>query len=391
MTAWLAALASLMALAGCVQTLLAARALARLAARRPAQEPAQEPAQGPALAASVLKPLHGAEPGLRANLAATLAQRHAAPFEVLMAVADPRDPAVPEAAAAMAGSATPARLLAGGAVLGPNRKVSQLVHLAGAAAHPVLVVADADMRCPPEWLTAVTAPLADPGVGLVTCLYRAEPADPGLPSRLAALGVEWHFLPNAALGEALGRAKGCYGATMALRAETLARIGGFSALLDVLADDNELGARVRALGLRVEVSPLLPTHVTHEPTLGALWRHELRWARTVRLLDPGGHAGLALTHPLPWALLAVLLHPAEWTLGVAALALAARALAAARADRALGRNPGRAPLARLPLLPLRDLLSCVVWATAWRKAGVTWQGRSYALDRDGRMSETTPR
>jgi ceramide glucosyltransferase len=378
-TAWLAVLLSLLALAGAAQALLAARALARLAGRTP-------PA-GPALAASVLKPLHGAEPGLRDNLAATLAQSHGAPFEALMAVANPLDAAVPEAEAAMAASATPARLLAGGAVLGPNRKVSQLVHLAAAASHPVLVVADADMRCPPEWLTAVTAPLADPDVGLVTCLYRAEPADAGLPSRLAARGVEWHFLPNAALGEALGRAKGCYGATMALRAETLARIGGFEGLLDVLADDNELGARVRALGLRVELSPLLPTHVTHEPSLGALWRHELRWARTVRLLAPTGHAGLAVAHPLPWALLALLLHPAGWTLGVAALALAARAGAAARADRALGRNP----LPRLPLLPIRDLLSFAVWATAWRRGGVTWQGRRYALAPDGRMSETTPR
>ncbi len=198
--------------------------------------------------------------------------------------------------------------------------------------------------------------------------------------------MEWHFLPNAALGEALGRARGCYGATMALRAETLARIGGFGGLLDMLADDNELGVRVRALGLRVELSPLLPTHMTHEATLGGLWRHELRWARTVRLLDPGGHAGLALTHPLPWALLAPLVHPAAWTLGVAALALAARALAAARADRAMGRNP----LPRLPLLAVRDLLSFAVWATAWRRVGVTWQGRSYALAPDGRMSETTP-
>ncbi len=378
MTAWLAALLGVMALAGCAQAWLAAREVARLVARRPPG--------GPALAASVLKPLHGAEPGLRANLSSSLAQDHAAPFEVVMAVADPRDPAGPEAEAAMAASGTPARLLAGGAVLGPNRKVSQLVHLAAAASHPVLVIADADMRCPPGWLTAVTAPLADPAVGLVTCLYRAEAADGGLPSRLAALGVEWHFLPNAALGEALGRAKGCYGATMALRAETLARIGGFPALLDVLADDNALGARVRALGLRVELSPLLPTHVMHEPTLGALWRHELRWARTVRLLDPGGHAGLALTHPLPWALLALLIHPTGWTLGVSALALAARAAAVAWTDRALGRDSWP----RLALLPVRDLLSFAVWATAWRRAGVTWQGRSYALAPDGRMSETTP-
>jgi len=374
---WLALLPLLLALAGCAQGLLAARALRRLLAR-------PVPA-APSLPAAILKPLHGEEPGLREGLAATLAQHHAAPFEVLMAVADPADPAAAAAREAMAASGTPARLLVGGAVLGPNRKVSQLVHLAAAASHPVLVVADADMHCPPEWLAAVTAPLAEPDVGLVTCLYRAEAADGGLWSRLAALGVEWHFLPNAALGEALGRARGCYGATMALRAETLARTGGFGGLLGVLADDHALGARVRALGLRVELSPLLPTHAMHEPTLAALWRHELRWARTVRLLDPAGHAGLGLTHPLPWALLAVLLAPALWP--AAALALALRLGAAASVDRALGRREAR----RLAWLPIRDLLSFAVWATAWRKAGVTWQGRRYALTPDGRMSETARR
>jgi ceramide glucosyltransferase len=239
------------------------------------------------------------------------------------------------------------------------------------------------MRCPPEWLTAVAAPLADPEVGLVTCLYRAEPAGHGPWSRLAALGVEWHFLPNAALGEALGLARGCYGATIALRAETLARLGGFRPLLDVLADDHALGTAVRRLGLRVELSPVLPTHIMHEPGLGALWRHELRWARTVRLLDPRGHAGLALTHPLAWALLAFALAPAGWTAGAVAVAVAARGTSAWGLDRALGR---RAP-SRLLWLPIRDLLSAAIWATACRKGGVAWQGRSYALSADGRMIE----
>lgn len=362
----------LLALIGAAQAVFARRALRRLAATPP-------PA-GPALPASLLKPLHGAQTGLAANLAASLAQNHAAPFEAIFGAADPADPAL-----AIAARMTPARIISGGAVLGANRKVSQLVHLAASARHPALVISDADMRCPPHWLTAVTAPLAEPGIGLVTCLYHGEAADDGVWSRLAALGIDWHFLPNAALGEALGQAQGCYGATMALNRATLERIGGFEPLLPLLADDHALGAAVRRAGLRVVVSPVIPAHVMHERSLVSLWNHELRWARTVRMLKPAGHAGLALTHPLAWALLALAVAPGWLTLGVLALALGARLALAQGVDSALG-LAGR--WRRWAWLPLRDLLSAAIWVAAIWPGRVTWGGQRYRLGRDGRMMET---
>ncbi|MDO9711838.1 bacteriohopanetetrol glucosamine biosynthesis glycosyltransferase HpnI [Paracraurococcus lichenis] len=375
LAAGLGLLAGLVALVGSATALLAARAIGRLAAAAPAT--------GPALAASLLKPLHGAAPGLRGALDSTLAQAHAAPFEVLFAVRDPADPAAAVAAAAVAAApGVPARLLSDPRLHGPNRKVSQLMNLEGRAAHPVLVVADADMAVPPHWLTAVTAPLADPAVGLVTCLYRGEAADAGLWSRLAALWIDWQFLPNAALGEAMGRAHGCYGATMALRAETLARLGGFAALSDLLADDHALGVAVRRLGLRVEVAPVLPGHVMAEPSLPALARHELRWARTLRLLDLPGYAGMGITFPLAWGVLAALLVPGGWA--ALALAAAARLALAVRVDRALRRrlSPGR-----LALLPLRDALSFAIWGLGLARGTVTWQGRRYRMRPDGSMVE----
>ncbi|MBV1796303.1 bacteriohopanetetrol glucosamine biosynthesis glycosyltransferase HpnI [Siccirubricoccus sp. G192] len=370
-------LAGLVALAGAVSALLAARAMRRFA-RLP-------PATAPALPASLLKPLHGAEPGLAANLAASLHQMHAAPHEVLFALRDPADPAAPIAEAAMAAAAgVPARLVRDPRLHGPNRKVSQLVNLEGLARHPVLVVSDADMRMPPHWLTAVTAPLADPAVGLVTCLYRGEPAEPGLWSRLAALGIDWQFLPNAVLGESMGRAEGCYGATMALRAETLARIGGFRALAGLLPDDHALGVAVRRLGLRVVVAPVLPAHVMREPSLPALLAHELRWARTLRLLEPGGYLGMGITYPLVPGLLAALLAPQPWGMAALALALATRLGLALTVDRALGR-----PLSfrRFMLLPLRDLLSFGIWGAGLARGTVVWRGRRYRMGRDGSMVE----
>jgi ceramide glucosyltransferase len=367
------------ALAGAVTTVMGACAVHRLGRTPP---PAASPPR-PALPASILKPLHGAEPGLRQNLLSTLDQRHDAPFEVLFAIPGDADGAGPAAEAAMADRPSiPARLVVDPRLHGPNRKVSQLINLAERAAHPVLVVADADMRVPPHWLTAVTAPLADPSVGLVTCLYQGEPAEPGLWSRLGGLGIDWQFLPNAALGEAMGRANGCYGATMALRAETLARIGGFRAFAGLLADDHALGAAVRRLGLRVVVAPVLPLHVQAEPGPGALLAHELRWARTLRLLDPRGYWGMGLTYPLVPGLLAALAAPRG--LAVLGVALAARLGLALTVDRVLGRSWR---MGRLVLLPLRDLISFAIWGLGLARGTVTWQGQRYRMDRDGRMAK----
>jgi ceramide glucosyltransferase len=373
--------AAVLALAGGGLTVPAAFAVRRLARRG-------GPATGPALAASVLKPLHGSAPGLAANLASTLGQRHAAAFEVLFAVRDPADPAAAAAEAAMAAHPdVPARLVRDGRLHGANRKVSQLLNLQGLARHPVLVVADADMRVDADWLSRATAPLADPRVGLVTCLYRAEPADGRFPSRLAALGTDWQFLPSAALGEAMGQARGCYGATMALRREVLERIGGFAALADLLADDHALGEAVRRLGLRVVVAPVLPVHMAHEAGLRDLLAHELRWARTLRLLAPAGYLGLGVTHPVAWGLFAAVLAPAGWGAAALVAALLARFGLAVVVDRAIGAT-GR--LRRLALLPLRDLLSFAIWAAGLVRSPVVWGGRRYRLRRDGSMVELRP-
>ncbi|MCX7372087.1 MAG: bacteriohopanetetrol glucosamine biosynthesis glycosyltransferase HpnI [Alphaproteobacteria bacterium] len=364
----LGVLAAGLALAGAVQGLLAARALGRLVAARPPI--------GPALPASIIKPLHGAEPGLAENLAASLAQEHRAPFEMVMAVANPADAALPLGGALP----EPARVIVAPEVLGPNRKVSQLVHLENVALYPVLVAADADMRVTPDWLTAVTAPLADPEVGLVTCLYTGVAADGGFWSRLSALSIDWHFLPNAALGESLGRANGCYGATIAVRREVLEEVGGFSRFLELLADDHALGAAVRRAGYRTVLSPMLPRHMMSEPGPLAMWRHELRWARTIRLLNPAGYWGLGLTHPLPWAMVAAACLPGLWAAGVLGAAMGARLGAVAQVERAIGQKP------RLAWLPLRDGLSFAVWLAGLWPGRVFWGRERFRVTRDGRLA-----
>ncbi len=375
----LALLCSGLALAGMATALLAGRAVRRFMA--------QPVPSGPALPATVLKPLHGAMPGLQGWLEATLAQQHAAPVQVLLGIGRTEDTALAPAQAALAAQPGRGQLVQNPTRHGSNGKVGNLLNLVPHMAHGVVVVADADMLVPPNWLTVVTATLSQPGVGLVTCLYRGRPAVPGFWARLAGLGLDWHFLPNAMLGESLGKAGGCYGATMALRRETLEALGGFEVLADLLADDHALGAAVRKLGLAVAVAPVLPDHMMDETSLGALLAHELRWARTVRLLNPWGYLGLALTHPLPWALAAALL--ADWGLILLVLALLARGWLAWSVDQCAQANLGiPATLGRILLLPLRDGLSFAIWAAGLARGSVLWQGRRFRMRRDGSMVET---
>ena len=141
-----------------------------------------------------------------------------------------------------------------------------------------------------------------PARGRSAALYRGR-GDAGFWSRLGAAGLDWHLLPGVLFGTRTRLATPCMGSTIALHAETLAEIGGFPAFADVLADDYAIGAAIRAHGLKVAVPPMLVTHGCADASFSELWRHELRWAATIRGLAPLGYAGQMITMPLPLALL----------------------------------------------------------------------------------------
>jgi ceramide glucosyltransferase len=350
--------------------------LAVAAVRRFARTPLPEPAD-PLPPVTILKPLHGAEPGLDHNLASFARQDYPAPVQLLCGVQDPSDPAIGVVERLRAPLID---LVVDPQLHGPNRKVGNLVNMTRRARHPLLVLADSDMRVPPDYLRRVAAPFADPRTGLVTCLYRGVPAG-GPWSALAAAGVNYHFLPSALLGHLVGAAPGCFGSTMALRRETLERLGGFDAFAYHLADDYALGAAVRGLGLDLVLSPLLIDHVSNEPSAAAMWAHDLRWARTIRLLSPWGHAGTVVTHALPMALLAAALRTpgSLWLLIAAAIT---RLALAASVDVMLDVRPRR-----WPLVLARDPLSFLVFVTSFLGRGVVWRGRRYRVSGTGLMTE----
>lgn len=360
---------SALAAAGLVYTLFAWSTVGRF--RRTAPDAAV-----PAEPVTLLKPLHGDEPRLAENLRSFLHQRWDAPVEMIAGVARADDPA-----ARIVRSLGPdIRLVVDPRAHGANAKVGNLVNMAGAASHDLLVLSDSDMAVPPDYLAAVGAALARPGTGAVTCLYRGR-GDAGGWSRFAALAVSYQFLPSVLVGLRLGLAKPCMGSTIALRRETLARIGGFRRFADVLADDYAIGAAVRELGLAVAVPRLVLVHGCAERSAAAVIAHELRWAATVRQIDLAGHLGTIATFPVPFALLALLAAPGRWTAALLAAALGARWLLAGAVDRLAGARGGQ-PL----LLPARDLCSFGIFLGSFFVGSVEWRGSRLAMRRDGRVA-----
>jgi ceramide glucosyltransferase len=373
----LAAIFGLIAVAGILDTLtglLLVRGFARQAPSPPRRRPP----------ISVLKPLAGDEPLLEEALASLLRQDYPE-LQIVCGAADAADAGL--AVARRLAARFPEReitLVAGpgaghGAGLGgANRKVANLISMLPAARHGTLVISDADVHAPPGYLDAIAAALESPDTGLVTTLYTGRPGVPGWPARLGASGITHGFLPAALLARRLGR-QDALGATLALPRAVLARTGGLEGLIDELADDAVLGLRVAALGLKVRLAATVPATTVPERSFRALFRHELRWARTMRSLSPKGYAASALRYPIPWAFFAIAASAGPWSLGLFLLAWAARALAARGIDRALG-LPSVLPAW---LVPLRDIFSLGVLLVSYTGERVEWRGAVLRAGRPG--------
>jgi ceramide glucosyltransferase len=329
---------------------------------------------------SVLKPLHGAEPGLYENLR-SFAEQNYPRFQLVLGVRDRTDSALPVARALIGDRPRcDIELVVDPRAGGSNLKVANLENMLPAARHDVIVMADSDMRVGRDYLRVVTAPLADPATGVVTCLYKGVP-DAGLWSQLAALHINFGFLPSALVGDALGIGGGCFGATIALRRAVLERIGGFARVRNELADDHRIGAAVRELGLKTALSPYIVENLVSEPSFASLWRHELRWARTSRAMAPGGYAGSVVTHTVALAALAAATSGSDAAGGIILLSLAMRWISAAFIARALD-----LPRSGLWLLPLRDALSFAVFLGSFCGRSVSWRDQLFRVEPSGQMS-----
>jgi ceramide glucosyltransferase len=268
--------------------------------------------------------------------------------------------------------------------LGSNTKVSNLAQMVTKANYEYLLVNDSDIRIEPDYLRRVMAPLTDPNVGLVTCLYRGV-ASPTLGSRLEMLGISTDFAAGVLAARKLeGAIRFGLGSTLAFRRSDLEAIGGFAALVDYLADDYEIGERLAARGLEVELSDVVVETFLPAYTFREFVEHQLRWARSIRDSRRWGYVGLVFTFLLPWALLTIILAGGlAWTWSLFGLACAIRLLMAIVLARSVLRE--RRPVRWLWLLPVRDLGAPVVWLASFVSHTVVWRGEHFHL-KNGKLA-----
>jgi len=375
---WLSAICIVASILGSIAALGAAwatRWFLRLRAPAP-------PATWPDI--SILKPLYRAEAQLSQNIDTFCRQDYPSKVQLVFGVQDPEDSAIRVVRSLIARyPEMDIQLVIDGAMHGSNRKVSNLINMAEVARYAVIVAADSDVAVGPDYLRTLAAALGEPGVGAATCLYWGRSTG-SFWSRLSSLAVNDHFLPTTILGLAIGLARPCLGATIALTRETLTRIGGFQTVANRLADDYAIGDAVRKIGLKVVVSPMLVVHSSEEGSLREVVRHELRWARTIFTIDPIGYIGSGLTHAWPLALIGAALRGFDG-LGVAAIfcALACRLFLKHRLARQF-----ELPDPSYALLFVRDILSFAIYLASFWSTKVAWRGQDFAVARDGTLLAT---
>ena len=329
---------------------------------------------------SLLKPMHGTDTRLHEAIRSHANQDYPE-FEILCGFSDANDPGLADVERLK--QEFPDRGLR--VILAkpdaPNVKAAVLAELAKQARYGLLVVSDDDILAGPGYLRAVVAPFENARTGLVTCLYRAHART--LASRIEALGVATEFAPSVMVARSLGVVDFALGSTMALRAETLRQIGGFEAIADFLADDYQLGRQVVARGYRVEFASAVVETGPGDLSWAAMWRHQLRWSRTIRVSRPAGYYGSVVTQATFWALVAFLAGERDW----GTVALAARLAAGLMVGGIILKD--RSVWRWFWLMPLRDLFGFAVWVGGCFGSTVYWRGRKLRLHADGHIIEET--
>jgi ceramide glucosyltransferase len=360
---------------GVIYTLVAA-----LAARR-AFSRVRRAGDGPAPDVTIVKPLNGADRGLRDRLETFCRQAYPGRIQIVFGVHDGADPAIAIVRALqLAYPTVDIELVIDPRIHGANRKATNLINMADSARNEVLILSDADIVVGADYVRTVTTALSEPGVGLVSCLYVGEGRG-GLWARLSAMAINYRFIPGAIVGKATGLAEPCFGATIAVRSEVLERIGGFAAFANHLADDYEIGRAVRQLGLKIAMPPMVVTHMCDERSARELIVRELRSGRTVRQIDPVGYAGSFVTYPFPLILIAAaMVGPRLIMLCLVASVLAVRIAFKLVIDAVTGERAGA-----WWLIPASDVLSFGLFIASFGVNRVGWHGTNFRVSREGAL------
>jgi ceramide glucosyltransferase len=355
------------------------------AARRfPLHKRIAEPDFSPAV--SVLKPLKGCDATTAASLESWIALNYTGPVQILFGVAEAEDPVCgvvrelirkyPKA---------DAQLLVCGETLGMNAKVSTLTQLERVAKHDLILVSDADVRVPPDFLGNMVAPLREPEVALVNCFYRfANPEN--LAMQWEAVGVNADFWSQVLQSQTLKPLDFALGAAILQRRKSLEQAGGFAAFADCLADDYQIGNQIAKNGGQIALCPVVVECWDAPMNWRKVWKHQLRWALTIRVCQPAPYFFSILSNGTLWPLLWLLdsLWRTRTLFALTALALLAARVVIARSLQQRFNDNGQRP-APAWLVPVKDLLQAAIWAIAFYGNKIEWRGRKMRLRRDGNL------
>jgi ceramide glucosyltransferase len=340
-------------------------------------------------AITLLKPLKDCDATTAASFQSWFDQNYPGPIQILFGVADAGDPVCQIARELIEKNpGRDAQLVICAESLGANGKVSTLIQLERLAKHPLILVSDADVRVPPDFLANLAAPLRDPKTGLVNCFYRlANPVTAAM--RCEAIAINADFWSQVLQSASLKPLDFALGAVMLTRRELLKEIGGFSALANCLADDYQLGHRIAKNGHRIALCPVVVECWDAPMNWGDVWKHQLRWARTIRVCQPVPYFFSILSNATLWPLLWLLASPVLSKSLCAPLAALALLLIRIVIAQNLQRRfmPSRGNLAPPWLVPVKDLLQAAVWVGAFLGNTVEWRGQKMHLRRDGTLIE----
>jgi ceramide glucosyltransferase len=332
---------------------------------------------------TLLKPLKGSDETTEAGLGSWFTQVYPAEMQLLFGVAAANDPVCAVVKKLIEQfPKLDARLVVCGPLMGTNLKVSKLAQLEHEARHEIFVVSDADVKVPPDFLANVVAPLQNPNVGLVNCFYQlANPTT--LAMRWEAIAINADFWSQVLQSRSLKPLDFALGAVMAFRSRELKEIGGFSALADCLADDYQLGHRIAQRGRQIALSPLVVECWSAPMSWSQVWKHQLRWARTIRVCQPLPYFFSILSNATLWPLLCLLAWPTALTLGLVLTCLSARIAAGSDLQWRLTKVPPR--FTDAGFIILKDLLQALIWFLAFLGNRIEWRGESFRLRRDGTL------
>jgi ceramide glucosyltransferase len=335
---------------------------------------------------SVLKPVHGNEARLKENIESFFRQDYPE-FEILFAADEADDPALPVIREICARYPNiPTRIIVTGKPPWPNAQNYCFHHLTAIAAHDILLTSDSDVEVGPDYLREVTAPLLDPKVGAVTCLFRGKNAG-GFWAGFDAIGMSVEFTAGVLVDNLLEETKFGLGPTIVVRKDSIGKIGGFAGVRDYLSNDFVVGNFIYKAGYKVVLSSYVVDHVCSSKGFRPMWERQLRWAMGTRYSRPAGHFGSVLTFAVPFGILGLIAglmlgHP--WLgVGLFAASLVNRMLECwligwwAADDRMA--------LRWVPLYPLRDLYGFVVWCASYMKQRTLWRDTNYRLLKGGKL------